>query len=101
VADELATGKVVRLPAGAAPPFHVYVNGEEQIEGRDFAIEAAALRFTRPLAARRRPEGAFRKLVMSTAGIGFYSKADTVDVHYTDAEGRPGVASGLEVEPGS
>jgi hypothetical protein len=99
VADAPPTGTVVRLPAGAGPPFHVYVNGAEQVEGSDFAIEEGAVRFTRPLVARRRPEGALRKLVMSTAGIGFYSKADSVDVHYTDAQGRPGVASGLEAEP--
>jgi hypothetical protein len=99
VADDVPTGSLVRLPAGARPPFHVYVNGAEQAEGSDYTVEADAVRFMRPLVARRRPEGAFRKLVMSTAGIGFYSNADSVDIHYADADGRPGVASGLEVEP--
>jgi hypothetical protein len=97
--DRPPTGTRLALPDGARPPFTVYVNGAEQHEGDDFAVEAGALRFARPLVTERRPESIFKKLVMSTAGIGFYRKADTVDLHYTDAGGAAAVASGLHVDP--
>jgi hypothetical protein len=100
MAPEPVTGTRLALPAGAHPPFHVYVNGVEQAEGTDFAVEGGAIRFTRPLATERR-EGLWKKLVMSTAGIGFYAKADAVDVHFADGAGMPGVVSGLHVEPGT
>ena len=93
VADEAPTGTVLRLPAGAAPPYHVYVNGTEQAEGTDFVVEEGQLRFTRPLGAGKR-ERVWKKLVMSTAGIGFYGRGDSVDVHHA-----AGVAVGLRVEP--
>jgi hypothetical protein len=96
---EPVTGTRVALPADARPPFSVYVNGDQQTEGSDFVVADGAVRFTRPLSAARRPEGVGRKLVMATIGIGFYPKGDTVDVHYTGADGKPGVASGLTVEP--
>ena len=41
-------GARVALPAGAEPPFRVYVNGEERAEGAGFIVEAA------PCASRRR-----------------------------------------------
>ena len=92
VSDAPVTGTVLLLPAGAAAPFHVYVNGTEQVEGVDFAVEPGQLRFSRPLIAGRR-EGLWKKLVMSTAGIGFYGRGDSIDVHHA-----AGVATGLRVE---
>ena len=84
---------MLRLPPDAVPPFHVYVNGAEKHEGSDFDLETGALRFRAPLVAGRR-EGVWKKLVMSTAGIGFYGRGDSVDVHHAN-----GVAVGLRVEP--
>ena len=92
VSDEPATGMILRLPDGAAAPFHVYVNGAEQVEGTDYAVEPGQLRFTRSLLAGRR-ERLWKKLVMSTAGIGFYGRGDSIDVHHAG-----GVATGLRVE---
>jgi hypothetical protein len=99
--DQPPTGTRLELPKGARPPFHVYVNGEEQAEGADYDIVDAEIVFRRPLVTTRRPEGLWKKFVMSTAGIGFYPRADTVDVHFTDAAGAAGVASGLSVRPDS
>jgi hypothetical protein len=99
--DQAPTGTRLELPAGAAPPYHVYVNGQEQAEGVDYDVLGRELAFRRPLVTTRRPEGLWKKFVMSTAGIGFYPKADSVDIHYTDADGSPGVASGLSVRPGT
>jgi hypothetical protein len=99
VAD-LETGTVLRLPDGASGPFHVFVNGTEQREGDDYTAIAEGLRFTTPLRVARR-EGLWKKLVMSTAGIGFYGRGDQVDVHYTAADGTPMSGTGLQVSPGT
>ncbi len=99
VAD-LQTGTLLRLPAGARGPFHVFVNGAEQREGSDYAIDGDGLRFAVPLRFAGR-EGLWKKLVMSTAGIGFYGRGDAIDVHYTAADGATAVGTGLQVEPRS
>ena len=93
MADEPRTGTILRLPEDARPPYHVYVNGAERVEGTDYVVEDGVIRFTQPLNAGRR-EGMWKKLVMSTAGIGFYGRGDSIDVHYTG-----GVAVALRVEP--
>jgi hypothetical protein len=31
--------------------------------------------------------------------VGFYGQGDSVDVHYADGQGRPGVASNLRPQP--
>ncbi len=48
------------LPAGAEPPFRVYVNGEERAEGAGFVVEGGTLRFTPPLHAQPRSAWAAR-----------------------------------------
>jgi hypothetical protein len=93
VADANRTGTILRLPAAAAPPYVVYVNGAEKTEGTDYVVEEGLIRFTRPLDAGR-SEGLWKKLVMSTAGIGFYGRGDSIDVHHAG-----GVAIALRVEP--
>ena len=67
------------LPAGAGPPFRVYVNGEERVEGEGFAVEGGRLRFTPPLRAQP-PLGLGRKVLLGI-GIGVYGdlKGDTLD----------------------
>jgi hypothetical protein len=88
----------LRLPAEARPPFDVYVNGVSVAEGADYTYRDGALHFARPLDAGRR-EGLWQKLVMSTAGIGYYNRGDSIDVHYHRDGGGMGVVSGKRVEP--
>jgi len=91
----MATGTEVHevaLPAGAQPPFRVYVNGEERVEGKGFAVEGGALRFSPPLRAQP-PLGIGRKVLLGI-GIGVYGdlKGDTLDIQYQH-EGRPRVVT--------
>jgi hypothetical protein len=88
-------GCSVELPAGARGPFRVYVNGDELAPG-EFQQEGRRLVVTRPLVPPR-SDGFLRWLTMFTAGIGFYGQGDSVDVHYVDAGGGPGVATNLKV----
>jgi hypothetical protein len=81
----MATGHEVHevaLPAGAEPPFRVYVNGEERAEGEGFVIEGGSLRFSPPLRAQP-PLGIGRKVLLGI-GIGVYGdlKGDTLDLQY-------------------
>lgn len=91
-------GRVVRLPADATGRLTVYVNGEEQAEGADYAREDGRLVFARDLRWAKRT-GLFGWAVMATAGVGFYEDTDVIDVHWVDGRGAPGTASGLRVEP--
>ncbi len=88
----------MRLPADARPAFDVYVNGVAQTEGTDYTYRDGALHFTKPLDAGRR-EGLWQKLVMSTAGVGYYGRGDSIDVHFRREDGGIGVVSGKRVEP--
>ncbi|HEY5052809.1 MAG TPA: hypothetical protein VII45_05310, partial [Solirubrobacterales bacterium] len=44
-----AAGNRVKLPAGAEPPFTVFINGVEQSLGADYNIEAGEIVFTRQI----------------------------------------------------
>jgi hypothetical protein len=96
---EQRTGTVVRLPAEAQAPFSVYVNGVEQADGTDYTVRDGAVHFTKPRDAGKR-EGLWQKLVMSTAGVGYYGHGDSIDVHFHREDGSAGVLSGKRVEPG-
>jgi hypothetical protein len=80
------------LPAGAAPPIKVYVNGEEWTEGTDFTVDGPTLRFSRMLRAQP-PMGLGRKIMLAI-GIGVYGdlKGDSLDVQY-QAGDRTQIAS--------
>jgi hypothetical protein len=95
---ERRTGTILALPPEARLPFDVYVNGVQLTEGTDYTFEDGAIHFVEPLDAGR-PEGLWRKLVMSTAGIGYYNRGDSIDVHYQLPDGGMGVVSGKRVEP--
>ena len=88
----------VPLPAGAEPPYQVYVNGEPRREGLDYRVDGRWLRFTTRLTPKQ-ALGTGRKLMLAM-GIGVYGdlKADTVDVQYRSG-GRPELASGLPIIP--
>ena len=88
----------MRLPADARPPFDVYVNGVVRAEGTDYTYREGAIHFTKPLDAGRH-EGLWQKLVMSTAGVGYYNHGDSIDVHFHREDGTTAVLSGKRVEP--
>jgi len=69
-----------------------------QTEGADYVVEVHALRFTKALNVGK-PEGLWQKLVMSTAGVGYYGQGDSVDVDYRRADGSTAFVTGLRVEP--
>jgi len=72
---------LVPLPAGAEPPYRVWVNGVEQTEGEDFSVDGRALAFARPLAKEGRL-GFWRWFMMFMSIAGSYRKNDSVDVQY-------------------
>lgn len=77
----------ITLPADAAPPVRVYVNGEEWREGTDFTVDGTTLHFARTL--RPQPALGLRRKAMLAMGIGVYGdlKGDALDVQYTGAGG--------------
>jgi hypothetical protein len=85
----------VELPAGALPPFQVFVNGVAQEQGKDFRVEGRALVFDRTLAQEGRL-GFWRWLSMLLGVAGTYRQNDSVDVVY-EAGGRRVVASNLPI----
>jgi hypothetical protein len=87
----------VALPAGAEPPFLVYVNGEERREGEDYEVDGRWLRFTQPLRLPKKL-GLGAKTLLAI-GIGVYGRSgDVVDLRY-QAGGQPQFATGLPVLP--
>jgi hypothetical protein len=87
----------VKLPRGAEPPYAVFVNGVEQEQGQDYAIEGDRLVFSKSL-VKEGKLGFWRWLSMALAIAGSYGRNDSVDVHYT-LGGRRQVAVGLDIEP--
>jgi hypothetical protein len=85
------------LPRSAKPPIRVFVNGVEQQEGVDYAIEEGRLVFNRSLAQEGRL-GFWRWALMFFGIAGSYRKHENVDVRYT-FDGKPRVATGVPVEP--
>jgi hypothetical protein len=79
------------------PPFRVFVNGVEQREGEDYTVEGHHLVFNRSLAQEGRL-GFWRWALIVLGIAGTYRKHENVDVQYT-LNGRPNVATGLEVTP--
>lgn len=91
------SGTWVELPADAVNDLRVYVNGDEVHEPADFRRDGRRLVFERPLVPSR-SDSFWKRLTMLTAGVGFYGQGDSVDVHYLDGGGRPGVGSNLRLQ---
>jgi hypothetical protein len=85
-----------KLPARAAPPFRVWVNGVEQREGTDYVVDRDRLRFDKPLATEGRL-GFWRWASMLLGIAGTYRKNDSVDIQW-EASGTTRLATGLEIE---
>lgn len=88
----------VALPAGAEPPFDVYVNGERRTPNIDYTVEGRWVRFSHPVKAQP-PLGLGRRIMLGI-GIGVYGdlKGDVVDVSYR-LNGVSLLASNLPIIP--
>jgi hypothetical protein len=83
----------VALPPDAMRPFHVFLNGVPQEEGKDFRVEGRSLVFHRPLAQEGKL-GFWRWLSLLLGVAGTYRQNDSVDVVYARG-GRRVVANNL------
>jgi hypothetical protein len=90
-----AAGERVKLPAGAEPPFTVFINGIEQSKGT-YRIEAAEIVFGRPIVKEK--VGAGRWLAMYLGLFGTYRKNETIDLQFT-RKGKVELRSDLPVIP--
>jgi hypothetical protein len=95
VTDATRSRTHVELPADAARPFEVYVNGVRQQEGTDFHVRGHTLVFEREL--RREGRLGFWRWASMVIGVaGTYRQNDSVDVVYGSG-GERRVASGLRL----
>lgn len=86
----------VKLPAGAEPPFDVFVNGVQQRPGTDYVVDGDRLVFAKDL-EKEGKLGFWRWLSMALSIAGSYGRNDSVDVHY-NLQGKRQVAVGLDIE---
>ena len=70
----------MRLPAGAEPPFEVFINSSRQSEGDDYVVRGGEILFSRPLMKEKVSRG--RWLAMALGLFGSYGEHDTVDIHF-------------------
>jgi hypothetical protein len=91
-----AAGERVKLPHGAGPPFTVFINGIEQSEGGDYALEGGEIVFGRPIVKEK--VGAGRWLAMYLGLFGTYRKNETIDLQFT-RDGKVELLSDLPVVP--
>ena len=73
-------GNRVKLPAGAEPPFTVFINGVEQSLGADYNIEAGEIVFSRQIVKEK--VGTGRWLAMYLGLFGTYRKNETIDLQF-------------------
>ena len=77
----VAAGHRARLPAGAQPPFVVYINGVVQKEGSDYEVRAGEIVFNRQI-LKEDKVGIGRWIAMYMGIFGTYRKNETVDIEY-------------------
>ena len=77
-----AAGRRVKLPAGAEPPFTVFINGIEQSEGADYEVARRRDRLQPRRSSRRRsaPAAGWR---CTWGSFGTYRKDETVDLQFS------------------
>ena len=90
-----AAGERVKLPAGAEPPFTVFINGIEQSR-ESYRIEAKEIVFDRPIVKEKIGTG--RWLAMYLGLFGTYRKDETIDLQFTRG-GKVELRSDLPVVP--
>jgi hypothetical protein len=91
-----AAGRRMKLPAGAAAPYVVYINGVEQSEGTDYTVAAGEIVFTRQIIKEK--VGTGRWLAMYLGLFGTYRKNETIDLQF-ERGGKTELISDLPVEP--
>ena len=91
-----AAGERVKLPAGAEPPFAVFINGVEQTMGADYDIEDGEIVFRRPIVKEK--VGTGRWLAMYLGLWGTYRKNETVDLQFSRS-GKVELISDLPIVP--
>ena len=90
-----AAGERVELPAGAKPPYAVFINGIEQDPG-SYRIEGSEIHFDRPIVKEK--VGTGRWLAMYLGLWGTYRKNETIDLQFT-RNGKIELRSDLPVIP--
>ncbi|MBS1892848.1 MAG: hypothetical protein JST59_16255 [Actinobacteria bacterium] len=91
-----AAGERVKIPAGAEPPYTVFINGVVQTEGEDFNVEGDELVFTRPIV--KEEMGTSRWLAMYLGLWGTYRKDEKVDIQF-QRDGKTEHVADLDVVP--
>jgi hypothetical protein len=91
-----AAGERVKIPAGAQPPFTVFINGIEQSEGADYEVEGGEIVFTRAIIKEKMTTS--RWLAMYLGFFGTYRKDETVDLQFA-RNGKVELLSDLAVVP--
>jgi hypothetical protein len=94
-----AVGREVAIPAGAAPPYVVFVNGVQLDEGEDedYVIRGGEIVFTHPIIKEK--VGTGRWLAMYLGLFGTYRKTETIDLQF-QRDGKTELVSDLPVKPG-
>jgi hypothetical protein len=77
----VAAGHRAGLPAGAGPPYVVYINGVVQKEGTDYEVRAGEIVFSRQILKEDRV-GFGRWIAMYMGIFGTYRKNETVDIEF-------------------
>ena len=90
-----AAGERVKLPAGAEPPFTVFINGIEQ-SADSYRIEGGEIVFSHPIIKEK--VGTGRWLAMYLGIFGTYRKNETIDVQFS-RDGKVELRSDLPVVP--
>jgi hypothetical protein len=90
-----AAGERVKLPAGAEPPFTVFINGVEQAPDV-YSVEGNEIVFSRPIVKEK--VGATRWLAMYLGLFGTYRKDETIDLQFS-RNGKVELVPDLPVVP--
>lgn len=91
-----AAGERVSIPAGAEPPYAVFINGVEQRQGVDYEVDGGEIAFSRPIVKEK--IGTSRWLAMYLGLWGTYRKNETVDLQFSRA-GKVELRSDLPIVP--
>jgi hypothetical protein len=90
-----AAGDRVKLPAGAEPPFTVFINGIEQSPDL-YSVEGGEIVFSRAIVKEK--VGATRWLAMYLGLFGTYRKDETIDLQFS-RDGKIQLLPDLPVVP--